>query len=121
MPVRMSAALAALLAAVLLSPASAQDQPDGFRSPSGNVHCQAFKLDDGAALRCDIRQMSNKPPARPRDCELDWGQAFEVSGKAQPAARLCHGDTVMDEQLPPLAMARHGSGTASRAARSRVG
>lgn len=119
--------LATLLTA-LLSPGSAQDQPDGFRSPSSNIHCQAFRQDDGAALRCDIRATSNRPPARPRDCELDWGRAFEVSDKARPAARLCHGDTVMDDALPPLAYGaswqRHGftcrseqSGIACRNAR----
>jgi hypothetical protein len=105
------AAFAVLLAT--MSGATAQsDGPDGFRSPSGNIFCQAFQLDDGAALRCDLREISNRPPPRPRDCDLDWGQAFEVTDKPQRAARICHGDTVMDAQLPVLrygaSWERHG-------------
>ena len=107
---RLAAALTFML--VMALPAVAQERADGFRSPSGNIHCQAYKLDDGAGLRCDIRQMANKPPPKPRDCDLDWGRAFEVSDKAQPAQRLCYGDTVMNDDLPPLAYGgswqRHG-------------
>jgi hypothetical protein len=102
----------AVLVAAMPNAKAQSDGPEGFRSPSGNIHCQAFKLDDGAALRCDIRSLSNRPPPRPKDCDLDWGQAFEVSDKAQRAARICHGDTVMDEKLPILrygaSFERHG-------------
>ena len=41
-------------------------------------------------------------PRRPADCELDYGGAFEMNVKG-PAARICHGDTVMDKSLPVLA------------------
>jgi hypothetical protein len=41
-------------------------------------------------------------PRRPADCELDYGGAFEMTPKG-PAARICHGDTVMDKALPVLA------------------
>ena len=40
-------------------------------------------------------------PRRPADCDLDYGGAFEMNAKG-PAARLCHGDTVMDSSLPVL-------------------
>ena len=40
-------------------------------------------------------------PQRPADCDLDYGGAFEMNAKG-PAARLCHGDTVMDGSLPVL-------------------
>lgn len=99
------AAFAVLI--ITLSTANAQtDGPQGFRSPTGNIHCQAFQLDDGAALRCDLRSISNRPPPRPRDCDLEWGEAFEVTDKVEPAARVCHGDTVRDEQLPVLPYGR---------------
>jgi hypothetical protein len=63
----------------------------------------ATKLDGSTTLRCDIRQMSNRPPPRPKNWDLDYGQAFEVTDKNVPGARICHGDTVMDNALPPLA------------------
>jgi len=110
-------AIAVMLLAPLL-PAAAQGQPDGFRSPSGNIYCQAFKLDDGTGLRCDIRQVANKPPPKPKDCDLDWGRAFELSDKAKRAARICHGDTAM--RCPRSLTVRHGGATASPAHRSRA-
>jgi hypothetical protein len=79
----------------------------GFRTPSSNIHCQLFegKSDRGQpyrSLRCDVMQMSNRPPVRPRDCDLDWGRAFEVSDSSAMGERLCYGDTVHDESLLTL-------------------
>jgi hypothetical protein len=94
------------LAAVLVVSAGAshaQDRPVGFRSPSGNVHCQLFKDGGDATVRCDIRQMTNAAPPRPRDCEQDWGQAFEIADAATSGKRICHGDTVADDALRILA------------------
>jgi hypothetical protein len=79
------------------------ETPVGFRSPSGNIHCQYWKDEQGASLRCDMRAISNRLPPQPRDCDLDWGRAFEVTDKASPATRICHGDTVMNEALLVLA------------------
>lgn len=83
----------------------------GFRTPSGNVHCAVdFTVEDQGpgipVLRCDIRQISNRPPPRPRDCDLEWGQAFELRPDAAPATRLCYGDTVANEALPVLPYGR---------------
>jgi len=93
---------AAVLTAACVQPALAQDS-DGFRAPSGNIHCMYFSGDGQAALRCDIQQISGRPPARPRDCDLEYGKAFEVMANAQRAARICHGDTVADPNLRVLA------------------
>jgi len=95
---------AGILAATLLAVSSASDAKaqEGFRSPSGNIHCQFF-ADEDATMRCDLRQISNRPPPRPRDCDLEWGQAFEVSSRAARGIRLCYGDTVQDNTLPVLA------------------
>jgi len=90
--------VAALLAVSFASAAKAQE---GFRSPSGNIHCQFFD-DDDPTVRCDLRQTSNRPPPRPRDCDLEWGQAFEVSSRAARGSLLCHGDTVQDDRLSVL-------------------
>ena len=78
------------------------ETPVGFRSPSGNIHCQYWRDEKGAALRCDMRAISNRLPP-PRDCDLDWGRAFEVTDNAAAATRICHGDTVMNDALPVLA------------------
>ena len=52
---------------------------------------------------CDaIKSMLNSAPRRPKDCDLEWGQAFEISESSKPAERLCYGDTVADERLPIL-------------------
>lgn len=80
-----------LFAAILtLGGASAAAAQEGFQSPTGNIMCAFF--DD--TVRCDVMRMSNNPPPRPADCDLDWGQAFEVSANARRGYRLCYGDTV---------------------------
>jgi hypothetical protein len=84
----------------LAAPAHAEFVPVGFQSPSKNIHCQYFADDKQNALRCDIAAMETKP-RRPADCDLDYGSAFSMTAKG-PAARICHGDTVMDPRLPVL-------------------
>jgi hypothetical protein len=88
-----------LFASAGLSAAFAQE---GFRSPTGNIHCQFFAMDGDETIRCDLRQVSNRSLPRPRDCDLEWGQAFEISGRATRGTPLCYGDTVQDERLPVL-------------------
>ena len=73
-------------------------RPAGFKSPTGNIHCQYFE----GELRCDIAQIAAPVPPKPRDCDLDWGQAFAVTADSRSGARLCHGDTAMDDSLPIL-------------------
>ena len=85
----------------LATVAHAQTAPAGFQSPSKNIACQYFDYDKQNILRCDIAAMETRP-RRPADCELDYGGAFEMNAKG-PAARICHGDTVMDKSLPVLA------------------
>jgi len=95
-----AAAVASILSASCgLSSASAQE---GFRSPTGNIHCQFFAIDNDAVIRCDLRQVSNRSIPRPRNCDLEWGQAFEISGRATRGTPLCYGDTVQDNGLPVL-------------------
>jgi hypothetical protein len=97
--------VAALLATAIT--ADAQVEPAGFKSPSGNIHCQFFEgwADEKPTLRCDIRNIA-KPPPRPRDCDLDWGRAFEIAEGAPAGQRICAGDTVADDSLTPLAYGR---------------
>jgi hypothetical protein len=90
----------ALFLLTLTATSHAQSSPTGFQSPSKNIACQYFDYDKQNVLRCDISAMETKP-RRPADCELDYGGAFEMNAKG-PAARICHGDTVMDKALPVL-------------------
>jgi hypothetical protein len=63
-----------------------------FQTPSGNIFCDAYRDGKTSTLRCDLASNSAKIPAKPKDCDLDWGNSFILSerGKAQ---RNCHGDT----------------------------
>ena len=97
-------ALLTLSVLTLAASAHAQTAPAGFQSPSKNIACQYFDYDRQNILRCDIAAMETKP-RRPADCELDYGGAFEMNAKG-PAARICHGDTVMDKSLPVLGLRR---------------
>jgi len=97
--------LAAALLVAGFVPVAMGQGPEGFRSPSGNIHCQ-YIGDEDPTIRCDLRQTSNRPPPRPRDCDLEWGKAFEVSSRATRGILLCHGDTVQDNSLPVLAYGR---------------
>lgn len=79
-------------------------EPNGFKLPSNNIHCQ---FDDGAPgatgyLRCDVRQIVGVVPPRPRECELSWGHAFAILEKAQSGERICYGDTIVDDKLVTL-------------------
>ena len=101
MDIRISPKLVALLFLIVSNVANAQTAQTGFQSPSKNIACQYFDYDKRNILRCDIAAMETRP-RRPADCELDYGGAFEMNAKG-PAARICHGDTVMDKSLPVLA------------------
>ena len=65
----------------------------GFQTPSKNIHCAGFSDSSGTSLRCDILKNNAPIPARPKDCELDYGSAFEMTLKGK-SLRLCYGDTV---------------------------
>ena len=83
-----------LLAASL---AHAQDRPIGFQTPSKNIACQFFtdsgQRSDQGVLRCDIMNLETRP-RRPADCELEWGNAFEMTAKGA-ASRICAGRWVL--------------------------
>lgn len=88
-------AAAVLAASCAVSTAQSIDS-DSFSTPSKNIYCTYFKGDGPTSLRCDIQKVSNRLPPRPRDCDLDWGRAFEVTEGARTASRICVGDTVAD-------------------------
>lgn len=83
-----------------------QETDVGFRTPSNNIHCQLFVSTDSdqsypPTLRCDVMVIQNRPPPRPADCDLEWGQAFELNENGS-GRRICYGDTIMSQTLQIL-------------------
>jgi hypothetical protein len=98
-----SAVLGAILVMFGAGRAPAQDFM-GAQTPSHNIFCQISPAGDGQPtpeVRCDIQQMSSKPPRAPRDCPLSWGDAF-VLDPSGPGRLLCHGDTVANPSDPVI-------------------
>ena len=77
-----------------------------FRTPSGNIGC-VYATDYGhrASLRCDIRSGLKPMPRRPKNCDLDWGDSYEM-GVTGPVYVTCHGDTAID---PRSRVLRYGT------------
>jgi hypothetical protein len=81
--------------ALLPSPVATAGDDAQFRTPSGAIGCGYY---DGV-LRCDVAGGVVPLPPRPRSCELDWGQGFNV--RAHGAATVvCAGDTALDPHAP---------------------
>jgi hypothetical protein len=74
----------------------------GFQTPSDNIHCVVSEISDNVSqLRCDLTENTAPIPVKPKECNLDWGNAFamNVEGEAQ---RVCHGDIVYNPNRPVL-------------------
>jgi phage-related tail fiber protein len=109
-PTNLTAMRIRLLFVLLVSTASiarAQGQPydriGSFRTPSGNIHCDASYDETGrsAELRCDVMNSTAVAVKKPKDCELDYGTAFGLSERG-PAEYLCAGDTIINPGNAPL-------------------
>jgi hypothetical protein len=61
-----------------------------FSSPSGGIGC-AY---DVGYLRCDVRDGVRPLPPKPKNCDLDWGQGFELKPTGI-ASVVCAGDTAL--------------------------
>lgn len=93
-------------AALLLAAGFAQ--AEGFRSPSGNVHCMPG--DAPGAVECEIRGPARPIRPKPRDCELDWGGRFSLSRNG--AQIICAGDTIFNDEhrVLPYGQTLRGNG-----------
>jgi hypothetical protein len=81
-----------VLAALSSAPPLARAAADGeFRTPSGAIGCGYFD----AVLRCDVRGGVVPLPPRPRSCDFDWGQGFNL-GQHGTARVVCAGDTALN-------------------------
>lgn len=70
----------------------------GFRSPTRRIVCGVSDEDGGtpAQARCDVTDNTWKPPARPADCDLDWGASVSVAAGQGKAGFGCVGDVASD-------------------------
>ncbi|MCX7288015.1 MAG: hypothetical protein NTW20_10785 [Rhodobacterales bacterium] len=85
---------------LLASPVLADDYV-AFQSPTGNIHCAIYSAGNGAEARCDLIDLVQSYPERPKGCDLDWGNAFAVGSNGR-GALACVGDTVRDPRSPVL-------------------
>ncbi len=81
--------------------ASAAEELQFFRSPTGNVSC-LFVLGDSAEVRCDLAQLNRSFTTPPKDCDLEWGDSFSIAETDKRGALVCHGDTVADPSAEVL-------------------
>ena len=88
--------------AVLACVSPAHAETVNFRSPSDNIHCAYDDYDGTPYIRCDIANFTPTIRGRPADCDLDWGDAFEITPRARRGAVVCHGDTVRSPDAETL-------------------
>lgn len=81
--------------------AAAPGQPTGppadqmsFTSPTGNIGCTI----SSAGARCDIDSKSWEPPAKPTDCQGNWGVGVQVGPES--AGLVCAADSVLGQGEP---------------------
>jgi hypothetical protein len=87
-----------MLIANLLSSWSFARDGEGIQTPTGNIHCIVW----GDSLRCDMKVIESKLPPHPKDCDLDWGDAFGIEAAGLKGERLCHGDTAQKPSFRKL-------------------
>src|SRR5215213_3931675 len=85
--------------ATLLVAAPASADPVQWNSPSGNIRCGSFGRD---LLRCDITELGNPRPPRPKSCEFDYGNMFGIRGKGRRGFRMCVSDAIAGPDYPTL-------------------
>jgi hypothetical protein len=71
-------------------PANAEPESANFTSPSRNIDCLIYLLDDTTSASCDVRNASWKTNKRkPADCDLDWSPT-----EAYVQSALTNGTTI---------------------------
>ncbi|HTS74410.1 MAG TPA: DUF6636 domain-containing protein [Gaiellaceae bacterium] len=102
----MRALLVGLLALALTLAAPAAASIRSFRTPSGNIGCvYASSLGKGGPyLRCDIGSRLKPKPPKPKGCNFDWGDSFEMHSTGRVDV-TCHGDTAI---IPTSKVLRYG-------------
>ena len=70
---------------------SAQTNPMGFKTPSGNITCVQWK--EGSGIRCDLATIEKSSIPKPKDCYQVWGQAYALEPTGRGRAG-CVGDSI---------------------------
>lgn len=91
---------AAVFLSSLVTPSLADDLLF-FRAPSGNIGCM-IATGDYAVVRCDLRELTPSDLLAPPDCDLDWGNSFEVGLSDRTGYLACVSDSVFDPQASTL-------------------
>ena len=105
---RLLAGVALVLSAGVAA-ASAAAGTSFFQTPSRNIGCvyvAPFGSSDKPYLRCDIGGGLHPLPPRPKNCDLDWGYGYSMSGATGRARPFCAGDTARDPRAPILRYGR---------------
>ena len=84
-----------IAALTLLATPALADEFIYFHTPSDNIHC-VLMSGQFEGVRCDMLDLTKSFPTRPADCDLDWGDAFEVGPNDRKGHVVCHGDTVIN-------------------------
>ena len=66
-----------------------------FRAPSGNIGCM-IATGDYAVVRCDLRDLTPSNLSPPPNCDLGWGNSFEIGLSDRKGYLACVSDSVMD-------------------------
>ncbi|RRH75837.1 DUF6636 domain-containing protein [Falsigemmobacter faecalis] len=96
-----SSSLAALTLSLLAGPGFAGSGEHNFQAPSGNIHCVMQTYEEPQNVRCDFIEGTVTHKKRPKDCELDYGQAFYLDARGRGEV-ACHGDTVINRRARVL-------------------
>jgi hypothetical protein len=77
-----------------------------FRTPSGNIGCVYSTAGIAghmrSLVRCDIRSGLKPRSPRPANCDLDYGDSYEVATTGRTVI-VCHGDTAIDPRARVVA------------------
>jgi hypothetical protein len=85
--------------ALLALPATAAADPRQWNSPSQNIRCGSFGK---GLLRCDMTELGNPRPLRPKSCEFDYGNTFGIRGEGRRGFRMCVSDAIAGPDYPTL-------------------
>jgi hypothetical protein len=91
-----------------------QDELGTIITPTGNIFCRVFAAIPEAKLPatfdkslnttdlvCEVRNITAVIPAKPKDCEFDWGYRFALSERGK-AARACYSDVLYSPSMKRL-------------------